>query len=147
MSAAMQTGDAVRMEGVSKAFGGVRALQDVSLTVARGEIHALLGENGAGKSTILKILNGVHAPDSGVIEVDGTRLTEHTPEAARRAGISMIFQEMSLVPTLSVAQNIFLTREPRGGAGLIDDRSAERQTHALFAELGRDALRLTLGTG
>jgi ribose transport system ATP-binding protein len=138
MSAAMQTGDAVRMEGVSKAFGGVRALQDVSLTVARGEIHALLGENGAGKSTILKILNGVHAPDSGVIEVDGTRLTEHTPEAARRAGISMIFQEMSLVPTLSVAQNIFLTREPRGGARLIDDRSAERQTRALFAELGVD---------
>ena len=104
----MSTAEAVRMEGVSKSFGGVKALQNVDLHVARGEIHALLGENGAGKSTILKILDGVYAPDAGLIEVDGVRLAEHTPDAARRAGISMIFQEMSLVPTLTVAQNIFL---------------------------------------
>lgn len=129
---------AVRMAGVSKAFGGVRALDGVNLKICRGEVHALLGGNGAGKSTILKILNGVHVPDAGVIEVGGVPLTEHTPEASRRAGIAMIFQEMSLVPTLSVAQNIFLTREARDGLGLIDDQAAERQARALFAQLGVD---------
>ncbi|MBV8614483.1 MAG: ATP-binding cassette domain-containing protein [Acetobacteraceae bacterium] len=126
------------MTGVVKSFGGVRALQGVDLTIAKGEIHALLGGNGAGKSTILKILNGVHVPDEGRIEVNGTRLTEHTPEAARRAGIAMIFQEMSLVPTLTVAQNIFLTREARDALGMIDDREAERRARTLFAELGVD---------
>src|SRR4051794_1250414 len=115
------------MTGVSKRFGGVRALDKVDLRVRRGEIHALLGENGAGKSTILKILNGVHVPDEGTIEVGGVPLTEHSPEASRRAGIAMIFQEMSLVPTLTVAQNIFLTREARDRLGLIDDREAERR--------------------
>ncbi|MDB5958779.1 MAG: mglA, partial [Massilia sp.] len=78
---------AVRMTGVSKSFGGVRALQDVDLSFRRGEIHALLGGNGAGKSTILKILNGVYVPDEGTVEVDGVALTGPTPEAARRAGI------------------------------------------------------------
>ena len=130
--------DAVRMTGVSKSFGGVRALQDVDIRFGRGEIHALLGGNGAGKSTILKILNGVHVPDEGTIEVNGVPLTEHSPEAARRAGIAMIFQEMSLVSTLTVAQNIFLAREPRDRFGLIDDREAERRARALFEELGVD---------
>ena len=82
---------AVRLTGVSKNFGGVKALQDVSLEVLAGEIHALLGENGAGKSTILKILNGVHEPSAGTIEVNGVPLTQHTPDAAKRAGIGMIF--------------------------------------------------------
>ena len=130
--------DAVCMAGVSKSFGAVRALDNVDLRIARGKIHALLGENGAGKSTILKILNGVYLPDAGVITVAGERLTEHSPEAARRAGIAMIFQEMSLVPTLTVAQNIFLTREARDGIGLIDDRAAERHARALFTEFGVD---------
>ena len=102
---------AVRMTGVSKQFGGVRALDDVSFDVEKGEIHALLGENGAGKSTILKILNGVHTPTTGSIEVVGVPLTEHSPDASRRAGIGMIFQEMSLISTLTVAQNIFLNHE------------------------------------
>ena len=128
----------VNMTGVSKSFGGVRALDDVSFSVEAGEIHALLGENGAGKSTILKVLNGVHAPDTGTVEIDGRPLAEHTPDAARRAGVAMIFQEMSLIPTLTVAQNIFLTRERRGGLGLIDDRSAEQEARRLFAELGVD---------
>lgn len=130
---------AVRMTGVSKSFGGIRALNNVDLSFHKGQIHALLGGNGAGKSTLLKILNGVYQPDAGSrIEVGGVPLTENTPEAARRAGIAMIFQEMSLVPTLSVAQNIFLTREVRNKLGLIDDAEAERQARALFGELGVD---------
>ncbi|MGQ3038934.1 MAG: ATP-binding cassette domain-containing protein, partial [Neoaquamicrobium sediminum] len=126
---------AVRMTGISKTFGGVRALDDVSFEVMPGEVHALLGGNGAGKSTILKVLNGVHRPDKGAIEVGGVPLTTHTPEASRAAGIAMNYQEMSLVPTLTVAQNIFLTREYRIGTGLIDDREAERRAADLFALL------------
>ena len=129
---------AVRLMGVSKAFGGVRALEDVSIDVRVGEIHALLGENGAGKSTILKILNGVHAPTAGRIEVFGTELKEHTPDEAKRAGIGMIFQEMSLVPTLTAAQNIFLNNEIKGSTGFIDDASAERRARELFEGLGVD---------
>jgi ribose transport system ATP-binding protein len=137
-NAAAAPQDAVRMTGVSKSFGGIKALQGADLVLARGEIHALLGENGAGKSTILKILCGVEKPDSGMIEIDGRRFDALTPETARRAGIAMIFQEMSLVPTLSVAQNIFLTREARDGLGLIDDRESTRRAAALFEELGVD---------
>ena len=127
---------AVRLTAVSKHFGGVRALDNVSLEVLAGEIHALLGENGAGKSTILKILNGVHAPTAGTIEVDGAPLAEHSPDAAKRAGIGMIFQEMSLVPTLTVAQNIFLNNEAKGGLGFIDDQTAATRSRALFQSLG-----------
>ncbi|HLH49981.1 MAG TPA: sugar ABC transporter ATP-binding protein [Roseiarcus sp.] len=126
----------VRLIGVSKSFGGVRALDNVDFEVSAGEIHALLGENGAGKSTILKILNGVHAPSAGAIEVNGAPLGDHTPEAARRAGIGMIFQEMSLAPTLTVAQNIFLNHELKGRLNLIDDEEAARRSRELFESLG-----------
>lgn len=129
---------AVRLTGVTKTFGGVTALDDVSMEVRVGEIHALLGENGAGKSTILKILNGVHTPTAGEIEVYGQPLNEHTPDAAKRAGIGMIFQEMSLVPTLTAAQNIFLNNEAKDGLGLIDDRTAARRARELFGTLGVD---------
>ena len=129
-------GYAVRMTGVSKSFGGVKALQDVHLEVKAGEVHALLGGNGAGKSTILKILRGVHAPDSGTIEVNGKEMTAHTPVEARAAGIAMIFQEMSLIPTLTVAQNIFLNNENKDAYGFIDDRTAVRRARELFASFG-----------
>ena len=114
MNAAASNDFAVRMVGVSKSFGGVHALDGVDLEVRVGEIHALLGGNGAGKSTILKILRGVYRPDAGTIEVLGKRLVDHTPEESTRAGVAMIFQEMSLVPTLTVAQNIFLKQETQG---------------------------------
>ena len=126
---------AVVMKGISKAFGGVKALDDVDFEVLPGEVHALLGGNGAGKSTILKVLNGVHKPDAGTIVVAGVPLTIHTPEASRAAGIAMNFQEMSLIPTLTVAQNIFLTREARTGRGLIDDAESERKAAGIFAML------------
>jgi ribose transport system ATP-binding protein len=132
------TAYAVRMTGVSKAFGGVKALSDVHLEVKAGEIHALLGGNGAGKSTILKVLRGVHKPDSGTIEVLGKTFSELTPDESTKAGIAMIFQEMSLVPTLTVAQNIFLTNENKDGIGLIDDRTAAARSRELFASLNVD---------
>jgi ribose transport system ATP-binding protein len=130
--------DAVRMRNVSMRFGGVRALDDVHLDVSRGEVHALLGENGAGKSTILKILRGVQPPTAGTVEIGGVPLATFTAEAARHAGVAMAFQEMSLVPTLTVAQNVFLNREIRTSSGLIDDRSAVAESRKLFARMGVD---------
>ncbi len=130
--------DAVRMTDVSKHFGGVRALDGVHLDVRPGEVHALLGENGAGKTTILKILRGVQPPTSGTVEIGGVPLRTFTAEAARAAGVAMAFQEMSLVPTLTVAQNVFLNREIKGGAGLVDDRAAVVETQKLFAAMGVD---------
>lgn len=125
---------AVRMKGISKQFGGVKALDNVDLEVLTGEVHALLGGNGAGKSTILKVLNGVHVPTAGTIEVAGKPLTTHSPAASRAAGVAMNFQEMSLIPTLTVAQNVFLTREAVTN-GLIDDGEAERWAGELFRML------------
>ena len=130
------TVDAVRMIGIKKSFGGVHALKGVDLIVKAGTVHALLGENGAGKSTVLKTLCGIHAPDEGEISIFGVRMTEHTAEAARRLGVGMIFQELSLIPTLTVAQNIFLTREPRKGGIFVNTREANRQARRLLSELG-----------
>jgi ribose transport system ATP-binding protein len=135
---ATDTAQAVRMRNVTMRFGGVLALDDVHFDVLPGEVHALLGENGAGKSTILKILRGVQPPTSGTIEIGGTRLTNYTAEASRQAGVAMAFQEMSLIPTLTVAQNVFLKREIKAGSGLIDDKSAVAETRKLFARMGVD---------
>ena len=128
--------DVVAMTGITKSFGGVAALEHVDFVVLKGEIHALLGGNGAGKSTILKILSGVHKPDKGEIRINGVLLQEHTPEAARRLGIAMIFQEMSLVPSLSIAQNIFLAREPKSAIGMLDDRTALKEARVLLEKMG-----------
>ncbi len=128
--------NAVVMTGIAKSFGGVAALEHVDFSVRKGEIHALLGGNGAGKSTVLKMLSGVHKPDKGEIYIGGVKLEEHTPEAARRLGIAMIFQEMSLIPSLSVAQNIFLTREPKGAMGLLDDEAALKEARGLLEKIG-----------
>tara|TARA_R100000365_G_C2745262_1_gene74068 strand:+ start:468 stop:2039 length:1572 start_codon:yes stop_codon:yes gene_type:complete len=127
---------AVEMRGISKRFGGVHALKGVDLAVRSGEVHALLGENGAGKSTILKVLQGVLTPDAGSIVVNGREVSHLTPRTAADLGIGMIFQEMSLVPSLTVAQNIFLAREPLGGGGLIADREMERRARDIFASMG-----------
>lgn len=127
---------AVRLSNVSKSYGGIKALKDVSFEVLPGEIRALLGENGAGKSTILKILCGVVASDSGTIEIDGSTVKSLDPVTARELGIAMIFQDGSLIPNMTVAQNIFLTNEKRDRFGMVDDRAAEREARELFKQLG-----------
>jgi len=126
---------AVEMSGISKSFAGVRVLDEVDFDLRRGEIHALVGGNGAGKSTLMKILEGVYRPDAGRIRVDGQPVRIRTPHDARALGIGMIFQEFSLIPTLSVAENVLLTREPRRGR-FIDDRASEEQSRELFSEMG-----------
>ncbi len=129
-------GIAVELTGIGKRFGGVQALQDVSFAIRTHEIHALLGENGAGKSTILKILRGVLAPDSGTIRIGADSYARLSPQLGRAKGIAMIFQEMSLVPSLSVAQNIFLTQEPLSRLGMIDDRAMRQRAAGIFAAMG-----------
>ena len=125
----------LRVRGVSKAFPGVRALEDVELAVTRGEIHALVGENGAGKSTLMKILYGVHQPDAGTMELGGEAVTIPSPQAAQRLGISMVHQELNLIPALDVARNVFLGREPSRVAGLIDWPRLYRDVRALLERL------------
>lgn len=105
---------ALRMTGISKRFGPVQALSDVTFSVRRGSVHALVGENGAGKSTLMKILAGVHQPDKGSIEVHQRRCEFSEPVEAIRSGISMIYQELDLAEHLTVAENIFLGNEPAG---------------------------------
>jgi ribose transport system ATP-binding protein len=127
----------LRMAGITKSFSGTRVLDGVDLELRRGETHALLGGNGAGKSTLMKILQGVYTLDSGTIEIDGEPVQLSRPQDARRHGIAMIFQEFSLIPTLSVAQNVYLSREPRR-ARILDDRAVVGKTRELLAELGVD---------
>ena len=129
---------AVSMRGIAKSFSGVRVLDDVDFELAAGEIHALVGGNGAGKSTLMKILAGVYRADEGAFEIEGQQVQLASPHDARDAGVGMVFQEFSLVPTLTVAQNVFLTREARGFGGLIDDRESERQARELFRAMEVD---------
>jgi ribose transport system ATP-binding protein len=103
---------ALEMRDIAKSFPGVQALEDVSFDCAAGEVHAICGENGAGKSTLIKVLGGIYKPDAGTIRVNGREMTFAHPAAARRAGISIIHQELSLLPHRSVAQNVFLGLEP-----------------------------------
>jgi ribose transport system ATP-binding protein len=120
---------------VSKRFPGVRALHDVSFGVGHGEVHALIGENGAGKSTLMKILSGVYTDYEGEVLLDGQPLTLGGPREAQRRGIAIIHQELNLIPELTVAENIFLGREPRTGAGLLDVTRMEQESRSLLNRL------------
>ena len=122
----------LRMESITKTFPGAVALQDASLTVARGEVHALVGQNGAGKSTLIKILTGAHHRDGGTIIFDGRQVDFHSPQQAQANGVSTIYQEVNLVPFRSVSENIFMGREPRR-FGLIDRRRMNDDAKALLA--------------
>ncbi len=114
------TGDLLSMSGIDKAFGGVPALAGASLSVAPAEIMGLIGQNGAGKSTMIKILNGAHARDAGTITFGAQTWTAGSPQAAQRAGVSTIFQELNLIPFRSVTENIYLGREIKRFAGLLN---------------------------
>jgi ribose transport system ATP-binding protein len=127
--------DYLTLSGVSKRYGGVRALENVDFGCARGQIHAVLGENGAGKSTLIKIIAGVVQPDSGAIALDAAPRQFSNPAAATAAGIVCIFQELSLMPDLSVADNISISAPPRR-FGMIDARAQRRRAEALLAEVG-----------
>jgi ribose transport system ATP-binding protein len=126
----------LRMKNIVKAFGTNTVLRGVDFELQQGEVHALLGSNGAGKSTLMKILEGVYTPDGGEIEINGTPVRIRSTQEANALGIGMVFQEFSLIPTLTVAQNVFLTREPRTSLRLLDDAESVRRTQTLFAEMG-----------
>ena len=102
----------LRVTGIAKRYPGVQALDDVSFDLLAGEIHGLLGENGAGKSTLLKILAGAESPDAGSIAIDGRQEILASPQDAQAQGIATIYQELNLLPNLSVAENVFIGREP-----------------------------------
>src|ERR1043165_4132756 len=108
------------VRAVSKSFGAVAAVRGVSLALHAGEVHALVGENGAGKSTVVKMLAGVHRPASGTIELDGRPLVLDSPAAALAAGIAVIYQEPTLFPDLSVAENVVMGRQPRRSLRRVD---------------------------
>ena len=131
---------------MSKRFAGVVALDGVSLTLRPGEVHALVGENGAGKSTLIKVITGVHQPDGGEIRYRGEPSHFGSPRDAQAAGISTIYQEVNLVPLLSVARNLFLGREPRNRFGLIDFAGMHREARGPLARYGIDVdVRRPLG--
>ncbi len=126
------------MRNISKSFPGVKALDDVQLDVYRGQVHTLLGENGAGKSTLVKILSGAHQPDSGSIVIDGNEMAFSSTREAEEAGISIIYQELNLIPQMTVAENIFLGREPKTRLGLVDYKKMRADAAAELERLEVD---------
>ena len=127
----------LRMAGISKSFPGVKALEQVDFVVHKAEIHAFLGENGAGKSTLLKILSGAQSPDSGSIEFDGKPVTFTTPHDAQKAGIVTIYQEFTLAPDMTIAENVFVGREP-GSRFFVNHARMENETRLLCNRIGLD---------
>jgi ribose transport system ATP-binding protein len=126
----------VEMHGIRKAFPGVVALEDARFDLRPHEVHALVGENGAGKSTLMKLLAGIYRPDGGTIRIKGTDVDVPNPRTAQQLGVSIIHQELNLMPHLTIAQNIFIGREPRGRLGAtLDERALNRRARELFEEL------------
>src|SRR4051794_12749625 len=126
---------AVAIRGLSKRYGGVRALAGMQLEVGRGQIHAVVGENGAGKSTLMKILAGVVRADEGEIELDGQPATIASPKDAAQHGIGIVYQELSLFPTRSTLANLFVLREPTRH-GLVSRREMRRLAASVLAQIG-----------
>ena len=124
------------LHDAAKSFGAVHAVTNGTIDLYAGEAHALLGENGAGKSTMVKILAGVYQPDSGELLIDGTPVSLHNPADAQNAGIAVIYQEPTLFPDLSVAENIFMGRQPLLAGRRIDRRRMHADSAALFSRLG-----------
>ena len=129
----------ISVRGLDKWYGDVHALKSVSLEVKAGEVVGLVGDNGAGKSTLIKILSGVHRPDSGEIQIDGRPVDISSPKVAMRLGIETIYQDASMVPTMSIARNLFVGREPLvfglGGVGVMDHERMRRESTAAIANV------------
>jgi ribose transport system ATP-binding protein len=125
----------LEMRGITKSFVGVEVLHGVDLDLHAGEIHAVVGENGAGKSTLMKILAGVYPPDAGTIRIDGQEVSFAHPHAAQAAGVGIIYQEFNSLPDRTVAENVFVGREPMR-RGIVDRRAMERATEQLLEEVG-----------
>ncbi|MEY4753224.1 MAG: hypothetical protein RJA44_899, partial [Pseudomonadota bacterium] len=123
------------IEGIRKAFPGVVALDNVRFSLRAGTVHALMGENGAGKSTLMKIIAGVYTPDQGEIRLNGRPVTLDGPLDALNQGIAMIHQELNLMPYMTVAENIWIRREPLNRFGMVDHAELRRRTQALFDRL------------
>jgi ABC-type sugar transport system ATPase subunit len=137
----MTDGGGLRVEGLTKSFGEVRALVDCSLTARGGEILGIVGDNGAGKSTFIRSVAGLHRPDSGAVSVDGQTLSEWSPPEAWRLGIGTVFQDLALAPDIRVADNVFMGREIRkwrrlGPLAVMDRATMRVQTEAALGELG-----------
>ncbi len=126
----------LELSGITKSFGGVRALDDVSFELRAGEVHALLGENGAGKSTLIRIVAGAHQPDSGSFTVAGAAVRHADPQRVRALGIAIIYQQPALFPDLSVAENIALGRESGSPWSRIDPRRRRDEARELLSRLG-----------
>ncbi|NMA01379.1 MAG: sugar ABC transporter ATP-binding protein [Clostridia bacterium] len=128
----------LEMKKINKRFGGIQALQDVDFSCFKGEVHALVGENGAGKSTLLKILAGLYQKDSGAISFNGKAVEFKNPQEAQRAGIAMVYQELTLFPDMTVAENIFLNQEPCNRWGLINQSEIKRRVTELITKYNID---------
>lgn len=128
----------LEVKQINKSFGTHRVLKDVSFSVEPGEVHALVGENGAGKSTLMNIIGGIHKRDSGEVLLDGSPITINDPWQAREMGISVVFQELSLTPNMTVAQNIFVRREATSAFGFINWKKLNKDAQALFDRIGVD---------
>ncbi len=141
METTQANGCLLEARAVSKYFGSVNALQDISLQVNAGEVTCVLGDNGAGKSTLIKILSGVHAPDSGELLMDGEPVTFTNPRDARGLGIATVFQDLATVPLMSVWRNFFLGNEPTKGRGLLqrmDIKAAQSIMRDEMSKMGID---------
>jgi simple sugar transport system ATP-binding protein len=144
VSAQVERPDAIRVENISKSFGAVTALEDVTMHLGKGEVLGLLGDNGAGKSTLIKILSGFIRPDKGSVLVDGEEVVIRSVDHARSLGIDTVYQDLALVPSLSVAHNMFLKREITTGLGPIkwlNNREMRKRARKYIDDIGIGTLR------
>ena len=132
----MSAAPAIEARSITKSFGQVEAIREVSLRARAGAVTCLLGDNGAGKSTLIKVLSGVFKPDSGHLLVNGSEVSFGTPRQALDAGVSTVFQDLATIPLMSIVRNFFLGREPLLASGLVDWNGAERVTREALSDMG-----------